>query len=393
MSYFDRKVRPRVSSKKYRTGQQGSVTVFSKKGGGIDPRHMGTRRIWDTIAPPMVVKTMKFYPREQGAVAPGNITVTQVMEAAAGQQKLHYFECLSVTEWMTLAGKLRDNHLLDASQETTTQPSLNAYNEQNRQLMLETYKQTFYFENCQTWSCFVELIEIQPKRPIMDFATYTNVLTQFTTSESKSSPLACMYKDYEQNKSFRNNHNPLDSSFNETRAQREVRIGYTLTSNMQTFNRNYRVVNRKVVKVPPGGKIQYDVVIPGFVGHSDFSSEEFSAGLADGSTVTVFPSKWEKTRGLIVRHWSDTVQAAGNVATGMGDTCIKVICDKYIRMRGTPGIGKPTLFAEGTAGIDQFGVMVSTQDMISGIADTNVRFINVESDTLGTGAQSGQGAA
>lgn len=393
MSFYDRRVRARVSSKYRRTGQQGGTQIFSKSGGTIDAKSLGLRRLWDSIAPPLHIKTLKFYPRQGDFACPTgtytNAAITPVLQAGAAEQKFDQFHLLSTAEWITLARKVADNTLLSTSNETISTPATQTtLSDLNRNLMLEHYKQRFTFENCQTWGCWVEIIEVRPRRPIVDQVS-TSGVSVFGTLTSTSDPLSCIYKDHEANRSFSNALAPIDTSFNDNKTQAEKRIGYTVLPTGRCFNRNYLILKRKKLLIPPGGRVVYDVVIPGFKAFSDFIPESVEVlPVGGGGSLNISPSLWEKSRTLMIRHWSDNVSATGAAKseyTCLGDTRLKVICDKDVRIRAIPSISKPTNFSEGGDGVDAYGRMSALQDLQTGVADADVRFINVESEAVGFG--------
>ena len=385
--YDDRNVRSRITSSFRRTGEQKQTLVFSKRGGTIGTKSLGVKRIWDSIAPPMRIKTMKFYPRQGNFEVDASqfirAAVTPVLEAPAGSQRFDQFHMLTCSEWIHYSRKLTDNTILIRDNEESATPgSIPSLTEMNRNLMLESYKQTFHFENCQAWPCWMELIEVQPRRPIMDQVSKTGTASVgFITSYSD--PLGMMYKDTNQNRAFSNVVLPRDTAYLDNQTQQQGRLGYTVNSKMRCFHRNYRVLKRKIVKIEPGGKVQYDVVIPGFKSYSNFQSEEViidSPGTFGGGQIVIAPSMWERSRTLLVRHWSDTVSSTGAAnKLGLGDTRIKVICDKYVSLRQIPAVSRPTLYSEGADGVDAYGYMVADQDTIN-VTDAQVQFISPETN-------------
>lgn len=384
-------------SKISRTGPSSESYKVTARAKTLSSKNLGLSRVWNLVAPPFKVKQHYYAPRIGNFSAAagssqingfGDVVELPVIEATPGTQSMHQIPHMSCFEYQVLANKCLDNMTLGGT--GISQPSSLTKQEiyPSKMLMVEKCKYKYYFENCQTWDAFVEITEIQPRKPIVDQMIVTGS-PMGITSISYQTPLDMMFRDFRDSKSGSNIHYPIDASYSDSKAQAQQRIGYNTRG--AAFYKNYRVLRSKVFKLGPGSKITYDLAIPGFKARSDFNLDSVVIvnSLANPASTPTFitqPSMWEKSRWLLIRTWSGYVSNTADTSRlGIGDTKIKIMCSRDLSMRPIPQVKLSELYVNSPNGIDAFGPRQGAQGIV-GVSDVNVRVIDEADDEIVAGA-------
>lgn len=370
-----------------RTGPSGESYNVKAKASRLSTKNLGVSRIWNLLCPSFKIKQTNYFPRiapyfsanDTGNSQLNEVTELKVIQAPVAGQSFTEIPHMSCFEWTMLAQKCVDNSLLNYAQHNVLTGNFNKV--QNKQCMVEYCKYNYTIENCQLWDCYVEIIEIQPRHPIMDLLqrTETSAASPNILNGLGSTPLGCKYKDFLEQKSLGNVEYPRDDLYSASRATAEATIGYNPYG--ACFHKNYRILKKKVFKLGPGSNINYQLAIPAFKGKSDFNTDVMHFGVP--STVfeySLSPSMWQNSRWLLIRTWSGKVSSkADTTAFGLGDTKLKICCSRFLKMRPVPEIDPATIVAGPTSGVDAFGTMNGSSSLLA-VQDINVAVIEEDSD-------------
>jgi hypothetical protein len=397
VSFTDYQPRSYSNSFVSKTGPSQESFKVTSKSTTLSAKNLGLSRVWNVIAPPFKVKQKNYFPRvgtfvggETSGNNSSNVTELTQIQAAAGSQSMHQIPHLSCFEWKILANKCIDNFQLANPAEQPVSYMSPQFNP-DQYLMVEKCSYKYNFENAQTFDAFVEIIEVQPRMPIMDQLLVSP--PQHVTSVANltgTTPLDTMFRDHQALKTIGNARYPQDSLFVTDKATTEAFVGYSTRGAI--FHKHYKVLKKRVFKLGGGSRITYEMSIPGFKSKSHFNVDElkFSLNTQGGGLYdfSIQPSMWEHSRWLLVRTWSGYVNsAADSTKIGMGDTKIKVICSRNIVIRPVPAVSKAILYPNYQKGTDAFGTRETGTTAILSVADANVRVIDEEDNEMEVAGQ------
>lgn len=408
-SYLDSNPKKYTKRVVKKVGPSNESYKVKSKASTMSSRNLGLSRVWNVIAPAFKIKQNNYYPRSGDFASLGDpagvvtqfprVTELSTFAAAAGKQAMFEIPHMSCFEWLTLSQKCLDNTAISATEpyvgNLTGQAVIARNVSLDKHMMLEYCKYKYEFVNTQLCDSYIEITEVQPIRAIMDQIVCTNVVNSavdlnqvvVNTTQLDSSPLSCMYKDFQRQKSQNNARVPIDSTTNYTKSDAEQLLGYNTKGS--AFYKHYKVLSKKVFKLGPGSKVNYEMSIPAFRAKSSFSIDEVSfdsSTIAQGATYTqtysIQPSMWEKSKWMVIRVWSGKVSTTANTSVlGVPPAKIKCIASKSLSIRPIPAQKRPDVWALQPNQFDAFGTMANSTAMPA-IAVADARFIDEADDEV-----------
>jgi len=378
--------------------------------------------VCDILFPKIVAKNRGFVPRwlpwdysavsgwnnALGNVFPptdGTLELTQVLNGEPRQIWCQYPH-MSCMEWQILSAKILDQSSFNINGAEPARPqypwygntvSATSWTDQRRQLAISEYKVTYEFTNLSNVEMYVELVNVAPKELVYEILAGSTAPSISTYSELNGSPLAMLCVDHGRHATIGNNRWPknnyevnfgfgshLTTSIEGSHISYK---GYKIEPYHRVFHERYSVCDSKMVKLQPGQKIVYDLVIPPFKHDSDFMTEIAKASISGTGNINIVPTFFKKSRFLMVRSWAeDSVDTVVGCMTP-SDGRLGVKCTKSIKMRNMPNRIDTavinTSVYNGDYDCDWAG-QFSADMRINGTVKANQAIINEESDHPGT---------
>lgn len=266
------------------------------------------------------------------------------------------FPHMSCMEYQLLAAKYQDltNYNMTAAAQAaaqginnTTTVASSQWTSQKRQLAVNNYIVEYEFTNLATIEMWIEIVVVAPKDMIFEplNSSTAPVAGAYPSTYFNGSPLATLCQDHARMHPQANAVLPKDSNdVNFGLASNSASLpnqacssvkGYKIEPYHRLFHQRFSVTDKKLVKLEPGQKLVYDLVIPSFKRDSDFTAELGQYNMS-GTSFQFVPTYFKKSRFLMLRAWSENVINVFDQQMTPGDGKIGIVCKKQASIRTMP---------------------------------------------------------